>query len=200
MKIVLGLGNPCVRYAATRHNVGFRVADSMARRGGVSFRNVIGRTSDSWVCETELAGRRLLLAKPRTFMNRSGMSVFGLCRSFALGPEDLIVVHDDADLPVGRVRIRRKGGAGGHRGVLSIIETLGTDRFTRIKLGVSGARRDGMELMEYVLEGFGPDERTVIDSAVETAADAVEHLVEHGLDSAMDAFNGIDVADRVDRW
>jgi len=191
LKLVLGLGNDGPEYRWTRHNVGFMVADEIAQRCGAIFaaRGDLGRVAYS--AEASFAGERVVLAKPRTLMNRSGQAVAALGRKYGLEAEDIIVVYDDADLAFGRVRVRPEGGTGGHNGVRSIVEALGTGAFPRIKLGVLGEGRHIRDLADYVLDGFLPDERPVVLRMVGLGADAAEAVLANGVDSAQAAFNGV---------
>lgn len=190
MKIVLGLGNPGESYRHTRHNVGFRVLDLLAERAGVALesRGELGRKV--WFAEAEIGGIPVVLGKPRTFMNRSGAAALALARRSYAAAEEILVVFDDADLALGRVRVRPEGRAGGHNGLRSIIETLGSTAFPRVKLGVRGAGRHEEDLAEYVLTGFAPDEREVLQGMLSRGADAVEWVLRHGVESAMQEFNG----------
>ena len=190
MKVVLGLGNDGPEYRFTRHNVGFMVADAIARRCGAAFtaRGDLGRLM--WSVETAYGGQRVVLAKPRTLMNRSGQAAAALGRKYGVEPGDFIVVFDDADLVFGRVRVRPEGGAGGHNGVRSLIETLGTNEFRRVKLGVLGEGRHSRDLADYVLDDFLPDERPVVATMVELGADAVEAVLRDGVEAAQKAWNG----------
>ena len=190
MRVVLGLGNPGDRYAGTRHNVGFRVVDLLAARCGVRFEPSPGPERVSWEARAEVDGVPVALVKPRTYMNRSGRAALAACRRFDAAAEDLLVVHDDADLPVGRLRLRSGGGAGGHNGIRSLLDVLHSDAFGRVRLGVRGEGRDDVPLADYVLEGFAPAERPVIESACELAADAVVVVIREGLPAAMNRFNG----------
>lgn len=184
MKIVVGLGNPGDRYRDTRHNVGFQVVDELARRW----------RSDSWRrrYEAEIAEHRaigpVLLVKPQTFMNLSGTSVREAAKFYKVPSVDIVVIHDDLDLPPGRMRIRERGGAGGHRGIESIISQLGTDEFVRIKFGI-GRPPAGWETADYVLGRFNPEEQTLIKEMTVTAADAVEMLLKEGVAPTMNRFN-----------
>jgi PTH1 family peptidyl-tRNA hydrolase len=193
VKIVVGLGNPGDRYRWTRHNLGFRVVDCLAERQGRVFRKTeaLGRVATT--CEPGRDGGTVL-AKPRTFMNRSGRAALALLGRYDAAPEDLVVVYDDADLELGRIRVRSAGSPGGHRGVRSLIDALRTDGFPRVRLGVRGEGRDDMELADYVLEAFDPDEIPVSERLVQTGADAVEALLADGIESAMNRFNGLSVA------
>ena len=191
MKLVLGLGNDGPEYRWTRHNVGFMVADAIAARCGAVFaaRGDLGRLTYS--VETVLSGERVVLAKPRTLMNRSGQAAAALSRKYSVATEDLIVVHDDADLAFGRVRVRPEGGTGGHNGVRSLIEVLGTRAFARVKLGVLGDGRHGHDLADYVLDSFLPDERPVVLRMVDLAADATAAILSDGVSWAQTAYNGV---------
>lgn len=186
MKLVVGLGNPGQRYEKTRHNVGFRVADELARRHGGKFRR-------SWRCRSEIAeinldSQNVILAKPRTFMNNSGIAVAALHRMYKIPHADIVVVFDDVELRCGLLRIRKQGGAGGHQGVASVIQHLGTEAFPRVRVGI-GPRPPGEELVNYVLSPFSAEEEREIGVAVRRAADAVERIVTVGVDRAMNEFN-----------
>ncbi len=184
MHVLAGLGNPGPRYRGTRHNAGYLVLDELARRWGTPFRR--GRAAD------EARARGLLLLKPRTYMNLSGRAVQAALTRAGLPPAELLVVHDDLDLPLGRLRLRRGGGAGGQRGVRDIIERLGPD-FTRLKVGISRPP-EGWTAEHWVLSRFSENERDVLDAVVAAAADAVEILLERGPEAAMSHANGIEVA------
>lgn len=190
MKLIVGLGNPGREYADTRHNVGFSVAEEFARRHGVRLRN-----HAKWQARAVRIpdiGDGVLLAQPTTFMNLSGWAVRHLCAFHKLAPSDLLVVVDDADLPLGRLRIRPSGSAGGHNGLKSIIQELGTDAFPRLRVGVG--RQPG-ELRSHVLGRFGAEERAQIDLAVERAADAAELFAREDILSAMNKFNAAQADD-----
>lgn len=189
MKLVLGLGNEGPEYRWTRHNVGFMVADEIALRCGASFtaRGDLGRLS--WVAEVHYGGQPVVLAKPRTLMNRSGQAAAALGKKFSVTPKDLIVVFDDADLAFGRVRVRPEGGAGGHNGIRSLIEHLSAREFARVKLGVLGEGRHSRDLADYVLDRFHPDERPTVGQMVAAAADAVAMVLEAGVEAAQRAYN-----------
>jgi PTH1 family peptidyl-tRNA hydrolase len=188
--IVLGLGNPGVRYRPTRHNIGFRVVDSIARAAQLEFRaeGELGRRA--WTAEAAGPVGPLVLAKPRTFMNRSGRAARDLCRFYEVAPDRLLVVYDDADLELGRIRLRSSGRAGGHRGVESVIEALGSDAFPRVRLGVRGSDREVEALEDYVLSPFEPEEEEIVTSLVELAVAAVGSILTEEMDVAMNRFNG----------
>jgi PTH1 family peptidyl-tRNA hydrolase len=193
LKIVLGLGNPGPDYRSTRHNVGFWVLDRLARERGVRFRADGALKRYAWCAESVRGPDLLVLAKPRTFMNRSGRAGAALLQHFESEPGELLVVHDDADLELGRLRVRAGGGAGGHRGVRSLMEVLGTGGFPRVRLGVRGEGRESADLADYVLDEFLVDERDLACELAALAADAVEAIVGEGLEAAMNRYNGLRV-------
>ncbi|MBN1269275.1 MAG: aminoacyl-tRNA hydrolase [Kiritimatiellae bacterium] len=185
MKVVVGLGNPGRRYERTRHNVGFLVADELARRSGAAFRR-------SWrmplrSCSVRIGEQDVLLVKPETFMNRSGAAVAPLLRKKGLAEADLILVLDDADLPAGQLRVRPRGGAGGHNGLKSVIVQLGSEAIARVRVGIG--RRPGEDMVDHVLSTFTPEEREAIEAAVPRAADAVESVLRNGVEKTMNDFN-----------
>lgn len=188
MKVIAGLGNPGPEYKDTPHNVGFDVVELLAGRLAAEWRS--STRFQARLARVERGGETWLLVQPQTFMNLSGTSVAPLLRYHGGSPEDLVVVLDDADLPLGRLRIRAGGGSGGHRGLASVIEVLGTEAFARIRLGVGREKADG-GLVEHVLGRFAPERRRAVDGMVATAADAVECLAEKGLAVAMNRFNGL---------
>ncbi len=186
--LVVGLGNPGPDYAETRHNVGFRVVDLLAgRAGGGRFSRHRSHTD---VIEGRLAGRRVVLAKPRSYMNVSGGPVAGLVRYFSVPVEDLVVVHDDLDLGFGVVRLKRGGGEGGHNGLRSISASLGTRDFLRVRFGI-GRPPGRQDPADYVLKRFSAAERTELDLAVDLAADAAEALLAEGLEPAQNRFHAL---------
>lgn len=189
MKIVLGLGNPGSGYARTRHNVGFRVVESLADRAGVSLKKSADLGRVVHFAEAIVRGEPVVLAEPRTYMNRSGIAAAALCERYRSDVEDLVVVYDDADLALGRVRVRGEGGTGGHNGIRSLLDTLRIATFARVRLGVRGVGREEAELADYVLEPFREDEEATVSAMVVRGADAVETLLESGLSAAMNAFN-----------
>ena len=188
--IVLGLGNPGSRYRHTRHNAGFRVVDRLAERRAMTLRAGGPLSNRAWIGEQAGDAGRLVLAKPRTYMNRSGRAAAAICRQYNAGLDSLVVVYDDADLALGRIRIRPEGGTGGHNGIRSMIEVLGSGGFARVRLGVRGAGRFEAELSDYVLDRFEPEEAPIFDELVELAADAVDEILDRGLEAAMNRFNG----------
>ncbi len=185
MKIVLGLGNPGRRHRRDRHNVGAMVVDRMAERFEVGLDRV---AHNARVGEIDLAGERVLLMQPQTYMNLSGEVAASVARYYHLDVEAFVAVYDDMDLPVGRVRVRRDGGAAGHRGVMSLIEHLGDRQFPRVRLGV-GRPPEGQEPADFVLSAFSGAEWGTMDAAIGLAADAVEVLICEGPDRAMSRYN-----------
>lgn len=191
--IVMGLGNPGTRYRSTRHNIGFRVVEEVAARNRIRLCAQGELKSRVWAAEFRAERVRCVLARPRTYMNRSGRAASALCRHYGTPPEDLVAVYDDADLPLGRIRIRAGGGAGGHNGIRSMIDVLGTGDFPRVRLGVRGEGRDEVDLADYVLDAFEPEESAIADALVGLGADAVGSMIADGLAAAMNRFNGVEV-------
>jgi PTH1 family peptidyl-tRNA hydrolase len=185
-RLIVGLGNPGPEYEHTRHNVGFWVVDAVAETARAAFRHD-GR-ANAMVAQGRTRGRPLTLAKPLTFMNRSGQSVKHLVRRFSLSPRNLLVVYDDLNLDVGRLRLRERGSAGGHNGMQDIIDRLGTDDFPRLRLGIGSDYGRGQQ-SEYVLSPFDADQEPLIDEALDRAHDAVITFVTDGVVTAMNRFN-----------
>lgn len=184
VKLIVGLGNPGPQYARNRHNVGYQCIERIAERQGLKFGKVMFK---ALVASGAIAGVKTLLAKPLTFMNLSGQAVRPLCRWYRVGLPDLLVVYDDLDLPLGKIRVRQRGGAAGHKGMLSIIEALGTDEFPRLRIGI-GRPLYG-EPSDYVLSDFTEEEAIVMEGAYDQAALAVETFVRKGVAVAMNQFN-----------
>lgn len=190
--LVVGLGNPGAEYAGTRHNLGFRVVELLAQRHGVRLNRKlpgcppgIARAVAAGAGSIEEAA--VVLAQPQTYMNLSGRAVAPLARFLGRSPERVLVVYDDMDLPPGRIRVRSGGGAGGHNGIRSLIGSLQTQEFPRVRIGV-GRPAPG-EAIDHVLSGFSQEERPVIDQAIPAAADAVETILRDGLEAAMNRYN-----------
>ncbi len=185
MRLVVGLGNPGERYRRTRHNLGFLVIDAVADRAGVRRGRV---EHDAWVAEAELADERVLLVKPQTFMNRSGVAVEPLVRKYADRAGDALVIVDDVALELTQLRVRERGSHGGHNGLRSLVEAFGTDEFPRIRVGIR--RGDSpVDLAGYVLSDFDPEEVLVVQEVVGRAAEAVECFLREGAQAAMTRFN-----------
>jgi len=183
--LVAGLGNPGSAYARTRHNVGFAVLERLAAEGSVGF---APGTWESQVAFVRVSSVPVLLLKPQTFMNRSGAAVAGWLSRLCLSPAGLVVVHDDLDLPLGRLRIVTAAGAGGHRGVRSLQEALGTQDFARVRVGI-GRPEAGEAAMDRVLADFASQEVAILDDVVGRAADAVRSLILEGSTLAMNRYN-----------
>ena len=183
--VVVGLGNPGVQYAHTRHNMGFLVLDRLAARAGV---RKWGEAALARVAEAEVEDVPVVLAKPQTYMNRSGASVVRLVERYGVPLERLVVVHDDLDLPFGVLRIRTRGGHGGHNGLRSILQALGSGEFVRVKVGIGRPAGKG-DVVDYVLGPFDPDQAAEVPAVVERAAEAVTHVVLEGPIKAMNRFH-----------
>ena len=189
MKIVVGLGNPGARYAGTPHSIGFETVDFIAERYGAEW--VQKRSQKCLAADVVIGGERVMLVKPQTFMNLSGESVAALFRYSNSSPGDLIVIQDDIDLNIGRLRIKTGGSAGGHNGIRNIIERIGTCDFVRIKIGVG---KDASNVIGHVLGKFPPREREIATKSVEVAASAVECIISQGAPKAMNEFNGLSLS------
>ena len=188
--LIVGLGNPGSEYRETRHNAGFMVLDRLAQRlPKKNFEEIHGCSSH--YLKGTYAGRPLFLQKPETFMNLSGEAVAPLMRKEEIGPDGLLVIYDDMDLEVGKLRIRGRGSCGGHNGIRSIIETTGTENFARIRVGIGHRTGNGAD---YVLSPFEEDEKPVIDKVLDAAADAVILILRRGLSQAMNEYNSQDYA------
>ncbi len=191
--VVMGLGNPGRKYRGTRHNMGFRVVEELARRvgAGKAIRACEAHLRIGPVCNAHARTNpcRLILATPLTYVNRSGVTASGLLREMALEPQRLFVVVDDVELDFGRLRLRRKGGGGGHRGILSIAEAIGSEDFPRLRVGVGAEVREGETRADFVLGEFDAAERTRLDSIICLAAEAVEMVFSDGIEAAMSRFN-----------
>ncbi len=180
--LIIGLGNPGRQYEDTRHNVGFMVLDRLALAAGTPFASV-----PKWQCHTAKLPDGALLLKPQTFMNLSGQAVGKVARFHKWEPGELLVVYDDVSLPLGTLRFREKGSAGGHNGIKSMIQHLGTDEFPRLKLGIGGPRPGGMT--GHVLGKFAPDEREALENMLATAMKAVQFARSQGVAAASNRFH-----------
>lgn len=184
--LIIGLGNPGAGYRHNRHNIGFMLVDRVAERLGVKFSRL---ESKALLTKGEHQGRRVVLAKPQTFMNLSGQSVGGLVRFYKAPLENLLVAYDDVDLPLGTLRIRPGGGSAGQKGMASIIDRLGTQEFPRLRLGV-GRPPGRMEAADYVLQDFSSGEIELLRLTLDRAAEAALVFVAEGLETAMNQYNG----------
>ena len=188
--LIVGLGNPGPEYRETRHNVGFMVLDHLMQRlPKKNFEMIHG--CSSWYLKGSYAGRPLFLQKPETYMNLSGEAVIGLMRREEIGPEGLLVIYDDMDLEVGKLRIRKQGSCGGHNGIRSIIEHTGTENFARIRVGIGHRTGSGAD---YVLSPFSEEEKTIADRVMKAAADAVIMILRAGIGRTMNQYNPLDFA------
>ncbi|HEY8490268.1 MAG TPA: aminoacyl-tRNA hydrolase [Dehalococcoidia bacterium] len=192
MWLIVGLGNPGPEYAGNRHNVGAWCVNRLARAHGIHLK-ASGKVAN--VGEGVIAGRRVVLARPRTFMNESGRAVRHLMDRFGVRPEELLVIYDDLDLPPGRVRVRARGGHAGHRGMASIAQHTGTTEFPRVRIGIGRPLRNGEPSWDpevvagYVLSDPDPEERRALEEGVARAAEAVELILRDGLERAMNVQN-----------
>ena len=184
--LIVGLGNPGEKYERTRHNVGFLVVDALAERLGVPVQKLKHRALTNTV---RLAGQKALLMKPVTFMNLSGEAVGDAARFYKLPPERVLVISDDTALPLGKLRLRKGGSAGGHNGLKSIIQHLGTDQFPRLRVGVGEKPHPDYDMADWVLGRLQGEDWKAMEAAVDRAADAVECVLSQGVDAAMNRFN-----------
>lgn len=185
MYVIVGLGNPGKDYTNTRHNIGFDTVDLLADRNNINinkikFKSVYG--------EGNINGEKVILVKPQTYMNNSGETVRDIANFYKLDPSELIVIVDDIDIDFASVRIKKKGSAGSHNGLKSIIRLLGSDKFPRIKIGI-GKRYPNQDLASFVLSRFSKDERVEIEESIYSAVEAVETILKDGIDIAMNKFN-----------
>jgi len=180
--MIVGLGNPGRAYAHTRHNVGFDILDIFAKRRNV---RILGRQGRALTGSFELCGEQILLVKPQTFMNDSGQAIGELARRHKLSPDDVLVIYDDLDLPLGKIRVRMRGSSGGHKGMKSIIAHLHSEDFLRIRIGIGR----GGDAIDHVLSRFNRKDRATIDVTLQQAADALDMILEEGIDAAMNRFN-----------
>jgi PTH1 family peptidyl-tRNA hydrolase len=188
ISLVVGLGNPGAEYAFTRHNIGFMVVDFLARESGA-----VWEKSGKWDAATTKF-RDAILVKPASFMNRSGYPLFAIAQFFKIAPSEILVALDDFALPLGRLRIRQSGGPGGHNGLESIIVQFGTEEIPRLRIGIGAAPAEAAT--EYVLSNFFEEQKPLVRSTVERAAEAVKCAIDNGVVSAMNTFNPESVRDQ----
>jgi len=186
MKLIVGLGNPGSKYEGTRHNVGFDVAELLVSRCD-------GRFKKPWLSPGHTATIRIgdtqaMVVKPTTYMNESGRAIAPLAKKKKIEAENILVIFDDVDLDCGKLRVRKKGGAGGHNGLKSLIQHLGTQDFPRVRIGV-GPRPQGADLANFVLGTWPKSQRDTVEDVTQRSADAAEHFVQHGVDATMNQFN-----------
>ena len=185
--MIAGLGNPGTEYAQTKHNVGFMLLDVLAKHLEASEWKT---KRDALVAETRIGAEKTLLVKPLTYMNDSGRAIGPLLAWYKLRPEDLVVAHDDMDIPVGMIRIRKKGSAGGHNGIKSVLYHVQDENFSRVRMGI-GRPPVGWTVIKHVLTPFSPVDRILIDKAIDRLVPAVECIVRDGVDLAMNRFNPV---------
>lgn len=190
MKVIVGLGNPGSRYIHTPHNAGFEVIDKIASAMGAQWEEK--KSFKCLMIKGRIGSEQVVLAKPQTFMNLSGQSVAPLVKYHNADPRDLVVIQDDIDLGVGRLRIRKDGSHGGHNGIRNIIEQLGTANFSRVKVGVG---KDKTNVVGHVLGKLALNERVILEKVFEVAVKAIEKIVAEGPDAAMNEFNGVRISD-----
>ena len=189
MKLIIGLGNPGRGYANNRHNIGFICLNHFARMQGIRFDKKRGKAR---IGTGEVAGGRVVVAKPQTYMNLSGESVSRLSKRFNINLNDLVVIHDDLDLPLGKIRIRQGGGSGGHKGIESIISCLGGQDFLRIRVGIgrpAATELSEADIVAYVLGDFTPEEKQTITQVIPKVSEAIYYLLTEGLAAAMNKYN-----------
>jgi len=186
MYLVVGLGNPGPEYEDTRHNLGFKVVDELASRLGIY---TLKLKHQSFIGEGKINDHKVILAQPQTFMNNSGPAARGLLSWYKIGIDKLVLVYDDVDLDVGQIRVREKGAAGGHHGVESVIASVGTSEFARVRIGI-GRESLTADVTNYVLQKIPSSQGKDLDAAIITAADAIQEIITSGLASAMNKFNG----------
>jgi len=185
VKIIVGLGNPGMGYGGTRHNVGYRVVDLLRKKYNPA-KVIKQQYYRGW--ETEIEGSRIVLVKPKTFMNESGIAVRKVFERFDGSLKDYLIVHDDLDIPAGGIKIIAGKGPGGHNGVISVINELGSRDFVRVRIGI-GREKEGDSYVDYVLSPFFPEERPVIEKSLEKACAAIEEIARGGLEKAMSLYN-----------
>ena len=193
MKIIAGLGNPGLKYAHNRHNIGFMCLNYFARSQAIRLDKKQGQAR---VGMGEIAGNKLVLARPQTAMNLSGLAISLLVKRHNINPDDLLIIHDDLDLPLGKIRIRQDGGSGGHRGIESIASCLGDSSFLRIRIGIgrpdtqaSLVKDREAEIIDYVLSDFTPAEKKIVTQVISEASQAILCLLSEGLTAAMNKYN-----------
>lgn len=185
MKLIVGLGNPTKEYDGTRHNIGFMALDALSREYGIGVDTLKHR---ALIGKGMLNGQKVILAKPVTYMNASGEAVRAIADYYKIEPADIIIIFDDTSLEVGRIRIRKKGSAGGHNGIKSIISHLGTSEFPRVKIGI-GAKKEGQDLADYVLSRFPKEEKETLREAVCDVSEAIALMAAGDIEGAMNQYN-----------
>ena len=193
MWLIVGLGNPGAEYAGTYHNVGFRVLDRLAARENVGMKERCGAAVIS--DEIQIRGQAAVLVKPQTYMNKSGAAMPPVFDCFGAATQNVIVIYDDVALPLGKIRVRQRGSAGGHNGIKSLISTFGSDEFLRVRIGIR-PEREVDDLRQFVLSSVAQGDRDLLSQAEEVAVKAVETLIGEGIGEAMSQYNGIDLREK----
>jgi PTH1 family peptidyl-tRNA hydrolase len=191
-KLIVGLGNPEPKYNQTRHNIGFAVVDALAIAWQCSWSD--HKRFHGWFGEGLIAGKKTCLLKPRTYMNRSGQAVRAVVDWYKLEPASVLIVYDDMDLPLGRLRLRQTGSAGGHNGMKSLISHLGTQDFPRLRLGI-GKTDGGKDTVSHVLGKFAPSEVPTVEKSLDLATEAIAYSLQHGIAKTMSLFNNRNAAE-----
>lgn len=189
LRLIVGLGNPGAKYARTRHNIGFQLVQRLADGWRATW--TVEKKFQAAVARVERNGRTVLLAQPQTFMNASGETVAALANFYRLPPAQLVVAVDDADLPMGEIRLRKSGSSGGHHGLESIEQHLGTREFARLRLGIGRTADGRREITDFVLAPFTPAEMKVVEQVLQSAAGQIECWLDAGIEKAMSQFNGV---------
>ena len=189
LHLIVGLGNPGAEYARTRHNAGFLVVEEVAARASAHWN--LETKFDARVAKADRDGRRILFAEPQTFMNASGEAVGALVSFYRVTPSRLLVIADDADLPLGEIRLRAKGSSGGHHGLESIEQHVGSREFARLKVGIGRTKDGRREITNYVLGKFSSEEKLLLEKVLQRASDQAECWVADGIEKAMNRFNGV---------
>lgn len=186
MKLIVGLGNIGTEYENTRHNIGFMVADALAEKHEVSFNK---EERSAMVAEFRTEGEKILILKPTTYMNDSGVAVGQFARFYNIPPEDIVIIHDDMDLPVGFLRIRPNGSSGGHNGIKSVQSHLGTDKFVRFRIGIGHPVHEHKVVLDYVLTKFNEEEKKIMTNTITAAVQAADAWITSDLQAVMTKFN-----------
>jgi peptidyl-tRNA hydrolase, PTH1 family len=195
VRLIAGLGNPGTKYTGNRHNIGFMCVDRFAYDSNLTFKR---SNSRALIVEGRISGHDIVLAKPQTFMNNSGESIGRLVRKFKVKFENLIIVHDDLDLPLGRIRIRLGGSSGGHKGINSIVQHIGNQEFIRVRVGIGRpngqetGKNDEDDVINHVLGDFTPEEKTIMQEVIPCVSEALQCLLTDGLIETMNKYNGTD--------
>ncbi len=186
MYLIAGLGNPDKKYENTRHNIGFKVVSALCNKLGVTLKS----SKFKALCgECKIGTNKAIVALPQTYMNLSGEAVAAIAAFYKIPEDKIIIVYDDISLPLGKTRIRSKGSAGGHNGIKSVLACLGTDVFNRIKIGVGSPDNPDFDLADYVLGKFSKEEQKILSQVIDKAVDAIECIVNHDVDKAMNTYN-----------